>query len=408
MRKVLSAWISAFVLIATAMGVPSHAVAEDATLWVAYGPEGIGGPALGGPGTSCSDPGYRAENQEALSLALADAEAGDTVRICAGEYIYDGNGYDDPLSNGVSIVGAGIGETILNGANQYYLLSLEGGTDIEIRGITFAQGEDTYGAALTIEDTEATVIDSLFVGNTATETGEDYGGAGIYVYANDETTEVTVINSRFEGNVADEESAGGAINVWTDTNEVATLRVERSTFVGNEAGQGPAIYFDDFDQLDGGVSEITLLNNTFIQNLNTHPDDDSADGGAVAFEHTNGNLIMIGNTFTKNSGAYSGGAVEIWDVTGTIVVESNSFTRNVAGEGGALWIDVRNGIQHIRRNTFRGNTATNLGGAISFECETAPTRRVAASLERTNRFFANRATSRRTLNVYASEYGCIW
>jgi hypothetical protein len=402
MSRLLGVFVSGLVLVATAMAVPSQVIASGATLYVANGPEGFGGPRLGGSGTSCSDPGYQSENQSGLWAALEDAVAGVTVRICAGEYIYDGYGYSDTLPNGVTIVGAGIGKTILNGDDQYFLLYIQGGNDIVIRGITFTQGSDTYGAGLTLYNTEATVIDSAFVNNSTTSSGADYGGAGIYVY--DDST-VTVINSHFEGNVADDGSAGAAINVYTSFGTAAILRVEQSTFVGNEAGQGPAVYYYDHDS-GKSVTEITLINNTFVQNVNTNPDDDNADGGAVAFEHTNGNLTMVGNQFLQNSGAAFGGAVEIWDVTGKIIVEGNSFISNVAAEGGALWIDVRNGTQNIRRNTFRGNVATGLGGAIAFECETQPARVTAMPLQRSNRFIANRSSNRRAADVYASEYGC--
>jgi hypothetical protein len=402
MRRLLGVFVSGLVLVATSMAVPSQVLAGGATLYVANGPEGFGGPGLGGPGTSCSNPGYRSEDQSGLTAALEDAAAGDTVRVCAGEYIYDGFGYSDALPNGVAIVGAGIGKTILNGDDQYFLLSIQGGNDIVIRGITFTQGSDTYGAGLTLYNTEATVIDSAFVNNSTTRWGADYGGAGIYVY---DDSNVTVINSEFEGNVADEDSAGAAINVYTSSDTAAILRVEQSKFVGNEAGQGPAVYYYDDDSGES-VSEITLINNTFVQNVNTNPDDDSADGGAVAFEHTNGNLTMVGNQFFQNSGASFGGAVEIWDVTGTIIVEGNSFLRNVAGEGGALWIDVRNGTRSIRGNMFKGNVATGLGGAIAFECETQPARVTAMSLQKLNKFIANRTSSRRSVDVYASEYGC--
>jgi len=397
-RRVIKVVFSLSALFVSSFSAPSVVIADGATRYVAYGAS-----LDSGLGTSCSDPGYRSENQAAIVSALEDASEGDTVRICAGEYTFTDTGYSGALPDGVSIIGAGAGATVLNGDDTYWLLNITGGTGLTIRGITFANGSASYGAALTLQDTEATIIGSEFINNTSITSGEDYGGAGIYVY---DASDVTVISSRFEGNVSDEESVGAAINVYTN-GVAAALRVERSTFVGNEAGAGPAVYVADWDELDGDASEIVLMNNNFIENVNTNPADESADGGAVAFEHTNGNLTMIGNLFRSNTGAYSGGAVEIWNVTGTIVVERNTFLRNSGGEGGALWIDVRNGTHRIRRNVFQRNVATDSGGAIAFECETTAPRNVARSLQRSNSFSANRAGNRRTGDVFASEYGCV-
>jgi hypothetical protein len=399
MRRVISVLLSLSALVVVALAVPGGAAADGTTLYVAYGD------ALNdGPGSSCSDPGYRSEDQQAIVDALGDAEAGDTVRICEGEYVYTDDGYGDVIADGVSIVGAGVGKTILDGDDAYYLMYLQDGVDITIRGITFTNARDDYGAALTLRDIEATVVGCAFLNNTATHAGEDYGGAGIYLY---DASDVAVISSRFEGNVAADDSAGGAINIWTDDGVTASLLVKQSTFVGNEAGQGPAIYFDDSDGLDVSETEVVLINNRFVGNVNTNLDDDAADGGAVAFEHTDGNLTMSGNSFIDNEGANFGGAVEIWDVTGKIVVERNTFTGNVAGEGGALWIDVRNGVQHVRRNTFRRNQSSGAGGAIAYECESVSSVRIMRSLESANSYSGNRASQRRDANVFASDYGCV-
>ena len=175
-----------------------------------------------------------------------------------------------------------------------------------------------------------------------------------------------------------------------------------STFIGNRAGQGPAIYSYDDDELDGPVSTLTLRNNVFRENENLSSDD----GGALAHEHTNADLTLVSNLFVGNSGAAYGGAAEIWDVTGAIVVERNTFRANTALEGGALWIDVSGGTRHLSRNTFISNVA-GLGGAIAFECESSVAARVASAITAQNRFSLNRATeSRRTANVFASDYGC--
>lgn len=383
----------------TLLAMPSAVAAVDSvTHWVAtHG-------TVHGTGTSCSDPGYVGSNQEPITAALTAAAAGDVVVICAGRYLYEDDGFSTALQDNVTIIGEGIGKTVLDGDDNYYLLSIEGGSNLSIQGVSFVHGSDTYGGGLYILDSVIEVDSCEFSDNTTSESGADYGGAGVYVQ--DDST-VTITRSRFRNNIAPSDSAGAAINIYTSGGAEAYVSVSRSSFIGNQAGQGPAIYLYDANGWAGDPSTLNVDSNSFINNVNTNPDDGNADGGAIAFEHTNAHLVMTNNVFRENSGAYSGGAVEIWDVDGSITVERNTFTRNSGGEGGAMWIDVRNGTKTIRRNRFIGNTA-DVGGAIAFECETTSGSRVVRDLKRHNIFFSNRAAVRRTSDVVASDYGCVW
>jgi hypothetical protein len=384
---------------ATLLAMPSAVSAVDSvTHWVAtHG-------TVHGTGTSCTDPGYVGSNQEPITAALTAAATGDVVVICAGRYLYENDGFNAALADDVTIIGEGIGKTILDGDDNYYLLAIEGGSNLSLQGISFVHGSDTYGGGLYIYDSVIAVDSCEFSENTTSHSGADYGGAGVYV-ADDST--VTITRSRFRDNIAPSDSAGAAINIYTSGGSEAHVSVSRSSFIGNQAGQGPAIYLFDQNEWAGDPSTLNVNNNSFINNVNTNPDEGNADGGAIAFEHTNAQLVMTNNVFRENSGAYSGGAVEIWDVNGSITVERNTFSRNSAGEGGAMWIDVRNGIETIRRNRFIGNTA-DVGGAIAFECEVSSARQTIRGLRLRNTFFSNRAAVRRTSDVVASDYGCVW
>jgi hypothetical protein len=350
--------------------MPARAVAST-THWVAV--EGVDS----GTGSSCSEPGYVGGNQESIKSALAAASEGDTIHICAGEYVFTDDGYNGSLPSGITIVGDGAGTTILDGDETYYLIAIDSTDDLTISNLTLTRGYDSYGGALTL----------------------DYGGAALYIY---DSSTVTVVGSRFEGNESAGNSAGGAINIFTGALKESHVTIIGSDFIGNRAGQGPAIYTSDDDVHLGPVSTLTIRNSTFVENLNVSADD----GGAISHEHTNANLTLLSNRFDGNSGAGYGGAAEIWNVTGKIVVERNTFRSNSATEGGALWIDVRSGTRQIARNQFVANVA-DYGGAVAFECETTMARRVSAAIARQNRFSRNRATEdRRSSNVFASNYGC--
>ncbi len=125
----LLASVAASVAVAFSGVMPARAVAST-THWVAV--EGVDS----GTGSSCSDPGYVGGNQESISAALAAASEGDTVHICAGEYVYTDDGYNDSLPSGITIVGDGAGRTILDGDDTYYLIAIDSTNDLKISNLT--------------------------------------------------------------------------------------------------------------------------------------------------------------------------------------------------------------------------------------------------------------------------------
>ena len=465
-NKIVTALFASSLLASALLAVPAQvlAVPGPVTHWVA-----LGATLSDGPGTSCADPGYRSNNQVALKNALDEVSAGDIVHICAGEYVSTAD-FIVPASlpDNVTIEGAGVGSTILNGADQYYLLAVENADGIVVQNLSFEHGRDTYGAGLYIYYSQVEVRNCSFSNNEATT----YGGAGIYA----EDSDVSVFDSSFSNNST---SAGGA-GLWAENSDVSVfdssfsnnaapfggglvarlsaVAIERSTFTENIATNdgvdygGAAVYTYDgeinivssrfvrnesagvggaVELYDGPVtisgstfignkaqqgpaidvygndSPLVVTDSSFINNVNTTDNSVESsydDGAAISSENNDSDLTLTGNIFHGNRGAEYGGAVEVWDVTGEIIIANNRFERNVSDEGGALWIDVRGGTQDIRGNTFRGNRAKK-GGAIAFECEVSPARTVSRLLVRQNRFSGNSASrSARSANVFASDY----
>ena len=441
-NKIVTALFASSLLASALLAVPAQvlAVPGPVTHWVA-----LGAAFDTGPGTSCADPGYRSNNQDALENALDEVSAGDTVHICVGEYVYTAD-FDEPalLPNNVTIEGAGAGSTILNGADEHDLLGIYSADGIVVQDLSFDHGKDAYGAGLYVDDSEVDVLNCSFSNNEATADGgaglyaEDstvnvfdssfsnnaaafggglvarlstvvierstfteniatndavnYGGGALYTYDG----EISIVNSRFVRN--ESAGVGGAVELYD-----GPVTISGSTFIGNKAQQGPAI------DVYGDASPLVVTDSSFINNVNTtdsNVDSSYDDGAAISSERNNSDLTLTGNIFRGNRGAEYGGAVETWRVTGVIIITNNRFERNIADEeGGALWIDVRGGTQDIRGNTFRGNRAKK-GGAIAFECEVSPERTVARLLVRQNRFSGNSASrSARSANVFASDYG---
>ena len=171
---------------------------------------------------------------------------------------------------------------------------------------------------------------------------------------------------------------GGAIYATTVT-------VTASTFTNNDVIEwGGAIY----------ATTVTVTDSTFTNN-------DAEYGGAILADTT---ATVTASTFTRNSATTDGGAI----LANTGTIARSRFTRNTAGgHGGAvhLWAPNSDNLQQLRRNTFTRNQA-GVGGAITLgSCGPAVSRSQVRSVERGNRFSANRATEQRRTNNIESETG---
>ena len=260
---------------------------------------------------------------------------------------------------------------------------------------TFNSNSADYGGAIVSYDSEVAITDSHFEENftvwESEEMGADFGGAAYYLWLGS----LHVEDSTFTRNVAPDTSAGAGIHLYK-----GSLEVDNSTFTANQAGQGPAIYSWGEGLGFEEDESVVISDSTFLRNRNTWLDD----GGAIAHERNGRDFTLTGSLFRGNVGPRWGGAVETWKVDGETTIENNVFMLNTAREGGALWIDVRNGVEGIRGNQFKKNRA-RLGGAISFECETVSARSVVRVLTRQNRFSGNVASTRRSSsNAFASQY----
>ena len=182
-----------------------------------------------------------------------------------------------------------------------------------------------------------TVSDSVFAANSA----DDWGGA-IYNWG-----EASITGTKFTGNTVTED--GGAIANFGIAN------ITDSTFSGNAADKGGAIY----NRHDASVN---IIDSTF-----THNSADKGDlvvsfqGGAI---FNNGHANISGSLFADNLSYVVGGAISNREV---IIVTDSAFHNNSADRGGAIY---SNGEASISDCTFTGNSANDgSGGAIYHDGE---------------------------------------
>ena len=240
------------------------------------------------------------------------------------------------------------------------------GTDITLQGAAAATTILDGGGAVRILYSSGAITVSDLTFDDGYTAGDDGGAI--------RATTATVTDSSFTNNTADD---GGAINASTAT-------VTDSTFTANTATQGGAIY----------TATTAVTRSTFTNNTANY-------GGAI---YAGGTATVTDSTFTRNSATTDGGAIAA--TNGTIA--RSRFTRNTAGEhGGAVTLSSPNSdnLQQLRGNTFTRNQA-GAGGAITLgSCGPAVSRSQVRSVERANRFSANRATEQRRTNNIESETG---
>ena len=139
--------------------------------------------------------------------------------------------------------------------------------------------------------------------STLTKNTAGDGGA-IY---NDEYGELTITESTLTKNTAE---YGGAIHNWGE------LTITESTLTKNTAGDGGAI---------GNRGELTITESTLTKNTAEYG------GGAI---NNRGELTITKSTLNNNTAEYSGGAIHNW---GELTITESTLTKNTAGNGGAIY-----------------------------------------------------------------------
>lgn len=306
--------------------------------------------------------------------AFAEDESGGSIAaICAASVI-----------SGVTIRGAEADE---DGAGLYFNDDSGCGADYTVtvtnsrflnndagyQGGAISDGQDASDSPLT----EVTVSGSYFYQNEA-----DLGAA-----INLDGTTLTVLNSTFIENHA--LSNGGALELCG--NEAVT--VTGSRFVGNTSENNGGAIMQDCD-----VNSLRLVGNTFTQNA-------AEDSGGAIYTQTNENLTIESNQFQRNMALDQGGAIRVQDGTSGTSIISNTFTGNSAEQGGALSIndgEVDSYLWSITGNTFAENRATLNGGALHMALDNSGN--VVTPNVKGNRFKKNSAPAAGAV-VVESDYG---
>ena len=258
------------------------------------------------------------------------------------------------------------------------------------------------GAALIINSSNVSIVESIFEGNTAEIGGAIFGknsgiiitnstfinnhafgssdlcfGGAIFIEnapydptaAFTSRASIVLVNTNFLNNTSIFE--GGALVTFINQAEILKCR-----FITNSALLGGVMmaakcnvtihesYFNLNFAYGGGSnfndeSVISTIKHLFYKDIT-----DLGNGG-VLFVSNLTNLTITGSIFHENSAELNGGVIAIGQACGLVILLCQ-FSNNMASRGGVVFADVQSNVTILDSN-FNHNTAYESGGVVSIQ-----------------------------------------
>ena len=271
-----------------------------------------------------------AEFQTALDSAAANGED-DVVNVAAGTNILSASlTFSSAENYSVSIAGAGMNSTIMDGGSLQQVLSMNTiapNADISVAGITIRNGSTTGsggGVLLSTEGAGIQLEDCLIIGCAVTASNSVGGG----VMLNTITGLVAVVSCSFMNNASSANVGGLAIGTSS-----GTVVVSGCSFISNTVhNSGGSEYYGDAGGLmvyseAEGASHAVISSNVFIGNSasgGSNPDG----GGLMTYQSGSGSILWLeANEFTGNTaGLGGGGCILRFNQSADVTVMQNVFT----------------------------------------------------------------------------------
>lgn len=325
-----------------------------------------------------------------IKNAVAAVKNGGTVNIANGNYIGSGN-KNINIKKSMTITGVNQIKTVINAKGSGNIFTINPGIKVTLQKLTLTHGTSSGQGGAIDNFGNLYVVASIFSYNSVIAHNVHDGGGAIY---NGFGSTLNVKSSTFANNNVNGDYSGGAICSYGN-NAIVT----GSSFTGNSAGYGSAIYND---------GPMTVISCVFNKNTATGPTSgygviyndgniavnkctftgNSARGvfGDAGAIYNDGTLRLTSCKFTNNTSTGYSGAIDnagnmnivscsfnftkavkrggaVWNTAnGTLNIINSSFYKNYGMEGGAI---LNNGFLKVTNSAFSGNTATDgNGGAI--------------------------------------------
>lgn len=241
----------------------------------------------------------------------------------------------------VTIEGAGIDQTIIDGNAQHTVFNVLPGGDLTLSGVTVRNGNGTHGSGVGGIYAQGNL--TLHSSNVTGNVGGPGGAGGIYA-----TAGMTILDSVISGNHSGGSGTGGIRSTFQTHISNTTI----ATNVTSGASSVGGLYLED----NGDLTDVTISGNSATG-------ENSTGGLYTYFNHeTDLNRVKIlGNSASGNyavGGWWNDATAKATDV----VIDGNQG--GVYGEGG-LFIECCDGKLELSRATVSNNTAPNdSGGGI--------------------------------------------
>lgn len=276
-----------------------------------------------------------AANSDTAVDGCSAGNGADVISLPPGLYVLalggagedDGQTGDLDLTGDLTINGAGMNISIIDGNGADRVFDVHNGAQVNISGVTVQHGSAATGAGLNVsgaltlhgsrvtDNVASSVGGGIYAGGTLTVTqsridgNEATGGGGIFV----SFLPVTVEDSEISGNHV----SGGGGGIYSS----GTLVVVNSTLSGNSAGgDGGGLYVVESN--DNHLYNVTIAGNTAGA-----AGGESGDGGGV--RALGG--VSASNTIVGGNNDNSSGGDQHPDCSGTLSSGGYNLIANVAG-----------------------------------------------------------------------------
>lgn len=220
-----------------------------------------------------------------------------------------------------------------------------------ISGSTFSDNKaGELGGAIYVEGTDLVVTGgTTFKGNSSKE----YGGA---IYVHSVATGLQINGATFTENSS---GRGGAVMLWSDGRTAGDQQfaISKATFKGNTATtKGGAIAWLQMEAVAKEGQTLTVSDSTFDGNK-------AQNGGAIYAEEE---LIVKGTTVFENNkaGSMGGAIMNTGDNAEMTIGNGVVFKNNTAATSGAIHNAFSKGMTIGNGAQFIGNSATSYAGAV--------------------------------------------
>ena len=262
---------------------------------------------------------------------------------------------------------------------------------------SFSNKDGWGGAIATRENTNITIANSMFIGNSA----GDHGGA-VYV----DGGSISVENSSFLFNSLGifhywAETYGGAISVNNINRNSVTIN--QSNFIGNKAATGGGIFISRLDRNPSDDLDISIAGSSFIDNKASS----NRGGGIMYISGDRTRISLHQSSFINNTAGQLGGVLNTNGRNTSILVTESIFANNSAFACAVLSAKGSGLNVAFTRSVFTDNKVSEISSQSDADIQAnsgGVACVISASVSISNSSFRNNAASRHAgvLNVEGS------